>query len=139
MRPDIYRLSTSWYGWDMAEGDRESTDSSGFWSERKTAAVLKHGVLRRYLPVFATKTGTYARDGRVVYFDGYAGQGRYDDDSEGSPVIAARLAEQLSQMGSPRRLDLFLVEREAAEHRRLVEGDGRGDLAPSPSTSDPAR
>jgi three-Cys-motif partner protein len=98
-----------------------SDAAAGFWSERKTASVLKHGVLRRYLPVFVTKTGTYSLGNRVVYFDGYAGKGRYDDGTQGSPLIAAEIARGVASLSQPRKLDLFLVERGRAEYRELVK------------------
>ena len=96
-------------------------EGGGFWNERKNAAVFKHAVLDGYLPVFATKTGTYSRGHRVVYFDGYAGQGRYDDGTEGSPVIAAKIAETLGARTSRRGLELFLVEQRKTQFRRLAQ------------------
>jgi hypothetical protein len=61
----------------------QATGDGGFFGERTAAAVLKHGILSRHLPVYATKTGTYSRDRMVVYFDAYAGQGRYKDGAPG--------------------------------------------------------
>lgn len=91
----------------------------GFWSERRGAAALKHGVLRRYLVVYVTKTGTYAPGRRVVYFDGFAGRGRYEDGAEGSPLIAAEVAQRVAKMKNPRRLECFLVEKNKSDYRRL--------------------
>ena len=48
----------------------------------------KHEILKKYLaawfPIISTNRG------RVVYIDGFAGRGRYDDGSEGSPQLALR-------------------------------------------------
>lgn len=44
-----------------------------YFEKKQAAAVLKHGILRRYLHVFVSKTGSPA--GEVVYVDGYAGPG----------------------------------------------------------------
>ena len=68
-----------------------------FFQRQQAAAVLKHGVLRRYSTVFATMAGT--RTGRVVYFDAYAGPGRYDDGSPGSPLLAMRAAATTAAWG----------------------------------------
>ncbi|GGM72274.1 hypothetical protein GCM10010106_18250 [Thermopolyspora flexuosa] len=92
---------------------------SGFWDGKKPAAVLKHELLRRYLPVFVSKTGSTSPDGRVVYFDGYAGEGRYKDNSEGSPLIAVQVARQQAAQSSPRRLGIFLTEKQRAVFHRL--------------------
>lgn len=42
-----------------------------FFRSQKPAAVLKHGLLRRYAVYFAGKAG-HRRGGRVAYIDGYA-------------------------------------------------------------------
>ncbi|AWN05064.1 methyltransferase [Gordonia phage Easley] len=48
----------------------------------------KHEILKKYLaawfPIISSNRG------RVVYIDGFAGRGRYDDGSEGSPQLALR-------------------------------------------------
>lgn len=59
---------------------------------------LKHQVLRKYLVPWAKILG---RDGkRVIYFDGFAGEGSYGPDAKaGSPVIAAHIAKELRAQG----------------------------------------
>jgi three-Cys-motif partner protein len=56
-----------------------------FFSKLKAPAVLKHGILRRYVRPFAVKTGSRTKDNRVVIVDAYAGAGRYEDGQPGSP------------------------------------------------------
>jgi three-Cys-motif partner protein len=97
----------------------QDSDGGGFFDEIQAAAILKHGILRRYLPVYATKTGTYARGRMVIYFDGYAGQGRYEDGRPGSPLIAAGVARTIASQRNPRKLRLFLVEKDRASEGRL--------------------
>jgi hypothetical protein len=53
------------------------TNQSQFFKEQRPAAVLKHGILHRYLRVFASKTGSTAPGHRVAYLDGYSGPGQY--------------------------------------------------------------
>ena len=52
--------------------------------------IAKHAILKSYLdawfPILAS------RNNRLVYYDGFAGPGRYKDGEEGSPVIALRAA-----------------------------------------------
>jgi three-Cys-motif partner protein len=63
-----------------------------FFTQPQGAAVLKHKVLRDYVPVYARKTGSKTS---VVLLDGYAGPGRYDDGSSGSPQLMVETAQKL--------------------------------------------
>lgn len=67
-----------------------------FFEERQAAAILKHGILGRYVRTFCSKTGKESPGNRVVYLDGYAGQGAYDDGQPGSPILAAKTAGSLA-------------------------------------------
>lgn len=48
----------------------------------------KHQILEKYLAAWFPILSAYS--GRVLYIDGFAGRGRYDDGSEGSPQRAMR-------------------------------------------------
>ncbi|MEX0832681.1 MAG: three-Cys-motif partner protein TcmP [Actinomycetota bacterium] len=80
-----------------------------FFSERRPAAVLKHGILRRYLRVFASKTGSTSAGNRVAFLDGYSGPGEYEDGTPGSPMLAAETARILANV---RNLEGYYVERD---------------------------
>ncbi|MEV6691747.1 three-Cys-motif partner protein TcmP [Micromonospora sp. NPDC051196] len=76
-----------------------------FFTTRKAAAVLKHGILKRYPVIFASKTG---QGNPVVFLDGYAGRGEYDDGKEaGSPLLLSRCADTVRDF---RNVTLFFVE-----------------------------
>ena len=66
--------------------------NESFFVRRKAAAAFKHGILQQYPPVFLSKAGSIT-NGRVVFLDGYAGQGRYDDGSPGSPLLFVQTAK----------------------------------------------
>ena len=51
---------------------------------------LKHTLLKNYIPRFGAMTGS--KGGRVVYLDGYAGEGRYESGEPGSAAIAMKVA-----------------------------------------------
>lgn len=85
-----------------------------FFHGKKAAAVLKHGILTRYVPPFVEKTGSTAADGRVVVLDGYAGPGEYEDGSPGSPLVMVKSLEK-----SRRTLDLLLVEQDMETFEKL--------------------
>lgn len=75
-----------------------------FDDDKKAAAVLKHGVLRRYLAKFSGATSSTSSGKRVAYIDGYAGEGEYVNPrtgvtSEGSPAIALRIADDQRAAG----------------------------------------
>jgi three-Cys-motif partner protein len=96
-----------------------------FFDEQRAAAVLKHGILRRYLEVFARKTGVRSSGRRVVFLDGYAGPGAYESGAPGSPVLAAQTAATLDGI---RDLQLVFVEKKADTYDQLVsqlEASGR--------------
>ncbi len=94
-----------------------------FFQRRQAAAVLKHGVLERYMTIFASMTGSASRGGRVYYIDGYAGPGRYEPEagqtlgSPGSPLLAAAIAARLSKAG--RDLRCTFIERDPAHAANL--------------------
>jgi len=71
---------------------------SAFFNEKQAAAILKHGVLGRYLRIFVSKTGVKSIGNRVVYLDGYAGPGTYDDGLPGSPMLAVKTADSLAKL-----------------------------------------
>jgi three-Cys-motif partner protein len=94
-------------------------DPEEFFGDVQGAAVLKHGVLRRYLAVFTSKVGSTARDGKVFYLDAYAGPGEYQDGGEGSPAVARATAENLAKTRKPRRRLLREEQGEPREARTV--------------------
>ncbi|MPY54247.1 three-Cys-motif partner protein TcmP [Streptomyces acidicola] len=103
-----------------------STGTSGsYWAAQALPSVFKHNLLGRYIPQFGGMTGS--RDKRVVYLDGYAGEGRYENGDPGSAEIAMRVA---SKHRSQHRLHwtCFFTEADAKSVARLetVAGIYRG-------------
>src|SRR3954452_15762684 len=92
--------------------------SSEFFGQRSSQAVLKHGVLTRYAHYFAGRAGS-ATQGRVAFIDGYAGEGRYQDGSSGSPLLLASQAARAQMFG--RDVKLAFVERDADRRHELRE------------------
>ena len=79
--------------------------------------VAKHAILRRYLAAWVPIMGR--RSDHVVYFDGFAGPGEYENGEPGSPIIALQLAVKHRNPG-PGRISFVFVERdtEASSHLR---------------------
>ncbi len=86
-----------------------------FFDDQQGAAVLKHGILSRYLPIYASKTGSTSRDHRVAYLDAYAGAGAYEDGVPGSPALAAQTAETLTF----RRIECYMIEQDRTTYEAL--------------------
>lgn len=63
-------------------------------------------------------TGSTSKDGRVVVLDGYAGEGRYEDGSPGSPIY---MSESAAKVAAPRRVELIFVEEDATRFQKLNE------------------
>jgi three-Cys-motif partner protein len=72
-----------------------SGTGGGYWADKALPSVFKHDLLKRYLPQFGGMTGTHSHDKRVVYLDGYAGEGRYENGEPASAEIALRVASDL--------------------------------------------
>jgi three-Cys-motif partner protein len=94
------------------------TSRSGFFASRNPQAVLKHGVLTRYAYYFAGRAGK-ATGGKVAFIDGYAGAGRYDDQSPGSPLLLASSAERAKPIN--RTVRLAFVEPSAKNRTKLIQ------------------
>lgn len=88
--------------------------NESFFVRRKAAAAFKHGILTQYPPVFLNKAGSIT-DGRVVFLDGYAGQGRYDDGSPGSPLLFV----QAARANPNRTVTGIFVEQDADRYTSL--------------------
>ncbi|MEU5757121.1 three-Cys-motif partner protein TcmP [Streptomyces sp. NPDC047829] len=70
-----------------------STGTGGdYWADKALPSVFKHELLKRYMPQFGGMTASQTRDKRVVYLDGYAGEGRYENGDPASAEIALRVA-----------------------------------------------
>jgi len=62
--------------------------------EYKQHRRVKHILLEKYLTAWIPILGRY--NPKICYFDGFAGRGEYADGTLGSPLIALRVADRLS-------------------------------------------
>lgn len=91
--------------------------NANYWKDPRLPGVLKHSLLKRYLPVFLIRTSS--RAGRAAYFDGFAGRGVYEDGKLGSAgqMLEFAVGQQYGQRSVP--LSLFLCERDAQSFEAL--------------------
>lgn len=108
------------------------SDNEDFFRERRAQAVLKHEILKRYPTVFAAKAGQRRP---VVFLDGYAGRGEYEDGSPGSPVLLAQAAANLAGFRSvtgiyveESRKDYLHLKEVLARHGRTDDPVLHGDV-----------
>jgi three-Cys-motif partner protein len=101
--------------------------NDAFFQRPQAQAVLKHGILKRYATVFATMAGSAT--GRVTYFDGYAGPGKYGTEAPGSPLLIVQTAGRTAKWG--RSVRCFFVEKDrnnAAALRELLRVQAPAEL-----------
>jgi three-Cys-motif partner protein len=91
-----------------------------YWELPRLPSVFKHTLLDRYVPQFAGMTGSRSEARRVVYLDGFAGRGRYDDGSPASPERILRIALHQGTKGTV-AWSCFFVEAEEDSATELVQ------------------
>jgi three-Cys-motif partner protein len=96
--------------------------AASFHKERKAWFQIKHQIVGTYLSLFLGKLGKSGD--HVYYVDGFAGQGRLDDGTEGSALIAARLAAEPVQKSRKGLLRCINVESESETFDNLKKATG---------------
>lgn len=80
----------------------------------------KHLVLRRYLDAWFPIMGSW--NGRILFIDGFAGPGEYEDREEGSPIIALKsLLEHRSKGMVTAEVGFLFIERDQERAAHLQE------------------
>ncbi|UDM05608.1 three-Cys-motif partner protein TcmP [Streptomyces longhuiensis] len=95
-----------------------SGTSGSYWADKALPSVFKHELLKGYLAQFGGMTGSRARDKRVVYLDGYAGEGRYENGEPASAEIALQIADHHRARGLT--MECFFAESDAKSYARLL-------------------
>lgn len=83
------------------------------WSRRK------HRLLGKYLLPFIAKAGS--KTGVIYCVDGFAGPGKYEDGSAGSPLLIARAADTCAAWSKPRELKIVNVEAKLSHFKSLCK------------------
>lgn len=71
-------------------------DNKKFFENLKIWSKRKHRLLEKYLPPFSAKVASTTRNREVYCVDGFAGAAKYDDGSEGSPILTAKFSDVCS-------------------------------------------
>jgi three-Cys-motif partner protein len=86
----------------------------------KRVSGIKHQILTRYLPSWATILGS-AFD-KLYYVDCFAGPGHYESEGkevDGSPIIAVKAGKEFAEKNSDKKLGIILVEDNALQLSQL--------------------
>lgn len=87
-------------------------DNKKFFENLKIWSKRKHRLLEKYLPPFSAKVASTTINREVYCVDGFAGAAKYDDGSEGSPVLMAKFSHICSRWSKPINLRIINVEPE---------------------------
>lgn len=85
-------------------------DNKKFFENLKIWSKRKHRLLGKYLPPFSAKVATTTLNREVYCIDGFAGAAKYDDGSEGSPVLMAKFSDVCLSWSKPVNLRIINVE-----------------------------
>jgi three-Cys-motif partner protein len=88
--------------------------SAGFFKGKRPWSVIKDQILGSYITPYLSKVGKLNR--RIVLIDAFAGPGKFDDDTPGSPLIICQAAEKHA---AGNYLAIF-VNCETADHQKLT-------------------
>ena len=95
----------------------------GFFDNLKDYSEIKLRILGRFLAPWTAKPGFWARThgGAIWYVDGFSGPGRYQDGSDGSPLLGLRSAKHIRHENRGYELACFFVEKKRNHWESLKE------------------
>ncbi len=85
-------------------------DNKKFFENLKIWSKRKHRLLEKYLPPFSAKVASTTINREVYCVDGFAGAAKYDDGSEGSPILMAKFSDVCCNWSRPVSLRIINVE-----------------------------
>ena len=88
-------------------------DNKKFFENLKIWSKRKHRLLKKYLPPFSAKVASTTRNREVYCVDGFAGAAKYDDGSEGSPILIAKFSDICANWQNNRSVTLKIINVEA--------------------------
>jgi three-Cys-motif partner protein len=94
--------------------------SKVFFQEQRDWSTRKLNIISSYLEGFTKILGSSTNQSCVYYIDGFAGKGICDDNSKGSPVLAAELAQQYLDLNKKYKLNCINVEADKDNFQNLL-------------------
>ncbi len=84
-------------------GNKKFFENLKIWSKRK------HRLLEKYLRPFSAKVASTTINREVFCVDGFAGAAKYDDGSDGSPVLMAKFSDVCANWKNDRSVTLKII------------------------------
>ncbi len=85
-----------------------------FFDKKRKWSTYKDKLLEKYLPIYFSKILTSHKN--TTYIDGFAGVGKFDDGTEGSPIIASRIIQNaIDKTKGKGKITAYFIEYEFAE------------------------
>lgn len=81
-----------------------------FFDKLKPWSKRKHRLLGKYLPPFSGKVAKATQNREIYCIDGFAGAAKYEDGSEGSPLLIAKFSDECAGWRDPVILKIINVE-----------------------------
>ena len=96
-------------------------NTKNFFKEKRTWSYYKDALLERYLKIYFQKILTSKYN--TVYIDGFAGKGRFDDGTDGSPVIVSKIIQdaKLKTHGQGQIASYFIEYKYARELEKYID------------------
>jgi hypothetical protein len=104
--------------------------------------IAKIVILRSYLNAWFRILGRGKRNQTILYMDGFAGPGRYNNEEDGSPVAALQAAQAaITEMGAglnAKKIHCAFIEKDPARHAVLQQAIASYQGKPRLGLSGPA-
>ena len=85
-----------------------------FFDEKRNWSIYKDKLLEKYLPIYFSKILTSQKN--TTYIDGFAGIGKFDDGTEGSPIIVSRIIQNaIDRTRGKSNITAYFIEYEFAD------------------------
>ena len=91
-----------------------ATNADDFFDDKRPWSIIKDQVLRSYLPSYLAKVNKLGKP--ILIVDGFAGPGKFEDGSEGSPLIICSAAESFV----PGKYRAFFINKDRVHHEKLT-------------------
>lgn len=85
-------------------------DNQKFFENLKVWSRRKHRLFGKYLPPFSAKVASTTTNRNIFCVDGFAGAAKYEDGSDGSPVLTASFSSLCAKWRNPVNLRIINVE-----------------------------
>ena len=83
------------------------SNTNEFFKEKKRWSIYKDKILGLYLKPYFQKI--MLNPNKTIYIDGFAGKGKFEDGSEGSPLIVNKIIKEVEESSRTKEKKIFPV------------------------------